>query len=340
MKRLSKKRNKRVQQIVIVLLFYKHCWRIHLISSFNSLGKILNTATNKNLVQFLQTMSIFTVQDKVIVPMQLYVVAVTLIAIVPRMPFDKPFTIGGELSHNYRKLLLALSCLYIIRTTIRSLIVEYATKGFYLLLKAIEGDLHSVLSLLTPYLLRLWMSDRINLPGGRKPGKALEPWIYAVIGLSLFACCANIYTGDDIWWIWKKIADVLSFFPVRQTIIWYNSLTTGQAKYPNRGNVLSQILMVSEYYSVISCLGDIAAKSLVILNIMDESWIGRPFVQGIYINVLFATYTRILCHSIMLNFLDEQSHFVVTPPDDPDNESPTSTDESPRKNALIAVMPK
>jgi hypothetical protein len=258
-------------------------------------------------------MSTFTVQDKVLVPMQLYVIAVTVIAIVPRMPFDAPWTIGGDFSRNFRKLVLAISCIYLIRTTIRSWIMEYATKGFYLLLKAVEGDLQSVLSLLTPYLLRLWMSDLINIPGGRKPGKGLEPWIYAVIGFSLFGCATNIYTGNDIWWIWKKIADALSFVPVRQTMLWYNSLTAGQARYPNRGNVLSQILMVSEYYSLLSCLADITAKCCVILQIMDERWILEPFVQGIYIHVLFAAYTRILCHSILLNYLDEYSHFHPTP---------------------------
>lgn len=45
--------------------------------------------------------------------LRLYVVAVTVAVVAPRMPLDKPWTIGGNLSNGFRKLVLVISFVYI-----------------------------------------------------------------------------------------------------------------------------------------------------------------------------------------------------------------------------------
>ena len=104
------------------------------------------------------------------------------------------------------------------------------------------------------------------------------------------------------------MADLLSFIPVTQTLRIYNHVTTSQTKYPGRGSVLSQIVTVGEYYALLGHGVDLVIRLLGLFGwIITDAVKFRqtPLAQGLYTNILFAGYFRVLCHSILLNILDE-----------------------------------
>ena len=247
-------------------------------------------------------MVLLEVSDHASVPKRLFVVAVTAIAIMPRMPFDERFSIGGNLSNGFRKVVLTV-CILNLGRNLAGPLMDKTTNKFGMVIEAI---LASFLNLLVPYLLRKWMSERINFPGGRRSAYGLMPWIYAITGLSLMGALPVFMMEGLNLWIFKKIADVISFFPVYRTLKVYNSITTIGGRYPGRGSVLSQVVLVSEFYSLLAHTTDIAVKALRLSGHIDNTT--TEWIKGIYLDNHFAAYTRILCHSVLLNVLDETYH--------------------------------
>jgi hypothetical protein len=263
---------------------------------------------------------------------RIFVLAVTAIAIVPRMPFDTPLSIGGNLSSSFRKLVLFICSL----NMTRFLLFVNQSNELKLFLTTLEGISISFLSLLTPYLFRVWLSDRINVPGGRRPGRALMPWVYTFAILSLLGFFLQSFYGSKHLWIFKKIADALSFIPVQRTLHLYNSFTTADARYPGRGSVLAQIVLVGEYYALFAHLRDIVIKGLEFSGALDESTAEKNlFIKALYTDNLYASYTRILCHSILLNALDEMQHFHATSPTS--NESNNNDGAREETDGLMVV---
>ena len=270
----------------------------------------------------------FSFHDNVSVPKRIFVIVVALVAVVPRMPLDEPWTIGGNLSHSFRKLLLVIVAGYLLRHACKDIIPDSVD----LLMTAIEGVCLSFLSLLTPYLLRKWMADKVNIPGGsRNPGQALEPWVKIFICFSSMGFLVRIATGDKRTWIIKKVADVLSFIPVMNTLRMYNKLTNSQTRYLGRGSVLSQCVTVCEYNALFSHSADIAIRIFGLLGVLPGGFTKTPLAQGLYAHILFAGYLRVLCHSILLNILDEAYTIGSTSSGpDPSSES-RSRSSTPRR---------
>ena len=240
----------------------------------------------------------FSVVD---VPKKLFVLFVGIAGIAPRMPFDEPCSIGGNLSSSFRRILLFVTSFNLLRIILIPMVADWV----YLMLLSIESVVISFLSLQTPYLLLIWMSSLIHVPGGRNPGKALQPWIYAVSILSSLGLVFRA-AGRKEYWIFKKIGDALTFIPVRRTLIMYNSVSTSRARYSGRGSVLSQIVMIGEYYSLFANLTDIGTKFTVIVGLVEYSTMARStFIKGLYEDNSFAMFSRILLHSILINVLDE-----------------------------------
>ena len=254
-----------------------------------------DTANNNPLLEALILI------DKSDVPRRFFLLAVMVIAVAPRMPLDDRWSIGGNLSNNFRKLVLAIG----LTNLFKNIVLHDGYDGLSLVLLALEGVSLTFLSLLTPYLLRVWMEERINIPGGRQPGKGLLPWVQAFVVLTSIGVVLRMWTHKMVFWVFKKIADMLSFIPVMRTLQLYNSITTAQVLYPGRGSVLSQIVVVAEYYSLVSNGCDVFVKSLQLLGFLGTGINDTVFMRGIYMNIFYANYTRVLCHSIMLNVLDE-----------------------------------
>lgn len=242
-------------------------------------------------------------------PKAFFSIFVTAVSIVPRMPFDQPLSIGGDLSKPFRQLLLGLTLLRLSRHA-----VTLSRTGQRIFL-AIEGEALTLLSLLAPYLLRVFLANKINIPGAKGAGQGLMPWLYACGGLTFLGAILRIITGEQDFWILKKLSDALSFIPVYRTLKYYNMVTTGQAPYPGRGPIISQIVMLGEYYSLSAHTIDIITKIIHYLDLIKDSdaFIKSTIVKGLYMDNFYASFSRILCHAVLLNAIDENYHLCPTP---------------------------
>lgn len=239
------------------------------------------------------------------VPKLLFILFVTLATVAPRMPLDEPWTIGGNLSHSFRKILILTAVSYLFRN------LCFSSQSFHgmgadvrMILQGFEGVLLCFLSLLTPYLLLTWLATRINL-GRQSPGQTLQPWILSIATLNALSVVARIVTGKTELWVFKKLADALSFIPVMRTLQLYNRVTNSQTRYAGRGSVLSQVVAVSEYVSLMMNGADALSKMLFLVGILSQETLQSTPVKGMYGTNLYAGYFRILCHGILLNVLDE-----------------------------------
>lgn len=258
---------------------------------------------------------------------RVFALFVTALAVMPRVPLDKPCTVGGRLSSSFRRLLLVITALYILRKFLR------LPRLCLLLLFAVESILFSFLSLLTPYLLRVFLANQINFPGRHLPGKGLSQWMHAVIALSGVATLCLMFFSNENFWALKKIADGLTFFPVVETLNLYNSVTTASTNYPGRGSVLSQVVLVGEYFFVASVVLDVILKILNIADVLDWKDSGK-FAK---MNQHYAMYGRILCHSILLNTIDESSCFVQPTQSNGEEGQPTQSNDEEEHASLIEI---
>uniref|UniRef100_A0A7S1UXN3 Uncharacterized protein n=1 Tax=Grammatophora oceanica TaxID=210454 RepID=A0A7S1UXN3_9STRA len=214
---------------------------------------------------------------------------------------------------------------------------------------AAESILISFLCLLTPYLLRVWLSDLVNVPGGRQPGKALSVWVYAVAGLCTVSILCELIWKGQAYWVFAKVGDAITFFPVIRTMKIYSGVTTPGGNYAGRGSLLSQLIVVVEYYSLIAQLADIVVKSLILLGVIVDVKKHAVILSALYGHTTIAIFTRVLCHSVLLNTLDESAHFHMSKPEQQggvpsDRESPgddSSADSTGSSRVEhLALIPK
>lgn len=260
------------------------------------------------------------------VPKEVFMLFVCLATVTPRMPFDPPFSIGGQLSSSFRKFMIAIVTIQLLRNYLP------VSKNVNYCLQAMEGILNCLQSLLTPYLLRVWLKGVRNFPGSQSPGLGLMPWLYANNCLTITGVVLRIWTGDKKMWIFKKVADAISFIPVYQTLGMYNQFQTGQAvRYPGRGTMLSQIVMCGEFYALFAHSTDIGIK-LLLMGGIDPKMEKMNLVKGLYADNTFAVYSRLLCHSILLNTLDEMSGMYEIRTTEGNASTSTAADEASTTN--------
>lgn len=246
-----------------------------------------------------------------------FVLAISFIVIFPRMPFDSPWSIGGHLSNPFRRLLLVKHGLGLLEWI-------QPTREIKNIFKYLSWSLSSILtaycSLLTPYLLRRYLVSSSNrnirsLPAPYyQPGFGLQPWMYAIAVLILMGCYLRIMTGNDVYWILKKVGDSLSVVPVYQTLALYEQRqqqpTTSQPSNvrfrPYTWSVPSQLIMSAEFVDLVTHLIAIGKKILLFTHATTRE---HPWVVGSSDSHVYVQHLRILCHGIFLNQLDEQSNY-------------------------------
>ena len=76
-------------------------------------------------------------------------------------------------------------------------------------------------------------------------------------------------------------------------------------RYPGRGSILSQIVIVVEWYSLFAHGSDALSKFLHMIGMMSDDIYRGSTLKGLRGHNLFASLIRIMCHSIFLNVLDE-----------------------------------
>jgi hypothetical protein len=252
----------------------------------------------------------------------LFNIGVALVAIIPRLPNDPPFpfAIGGDLSYNFRRVLLGLT----LSNVMRILCFEGASGPLAMMihpLKTLESFLRSFLCLLTPYLMNCQLQNRINIS---QPGRDLMMWVYLVVVFNALGCFLLQITGNPSYWCIKKFGDALSFLPVYKALRLYCSIITPGGRYPKRGDMTFQTLYIVEWCTVIATLLS-ALGYFYILN-------PHPIFEAFRQTGAYAIMTRLLCHAMFMNSKDEAEylHKFATQsfPDDDGDEAEGTTSRS------------
>lgn len=111
------------------------------------------------------------------------------------------------------------------------------------------------------------------------------------------------------FWTLKKVANIISVYPVWKTVKTYNSVTMLGGPYPGRGTVLSQLVSHCEIYVLLANIVDICASLVFMFGWRDPDDLEDnqvAFLKAVRHSSGFAAWVRLLCHSILLNVLDEQ----------------------------------
>jgi len=161
---------------------------------------------------------------------RLFIGGILALALIPRHHIDKDyFSIGGDLSRPFKKLLVAHGIVNLIRFILKNSIVREST--FHAQIQFIADSLGIIQQigltfgcLLTPYILQTFLANRINLPGGR-PGANLVRPLYATTFLSILSVILSRSVSRSFWCL-RKLASIVSTPFILQTLKLYNNITT------------------------------------------------------------------------------------------------------------------
>ena len=247
--------------------------------------------------------------------------------VCPRMPFDKTWSIGGDISNPFRKMLLCIIGVNFVRMIVSMQYVDLDSNGTSVgkanligtnnreqrmilsdMLGVIEVVGVTFLCMLTPYLLQQQLSASINVGSEYK----LMPWIYIVSSFSIGAMVL-----PNAWFL-KKIGNALSGVPVILTMRLYDSVVSADSVHRARGNILSQTLVMVEYWHIMTqllCAIGYAFNSyddndVIIKNLPNPQIFS---LLNAFKSIAFPSdWIRLFCHSIMLNRIDEISQYSST----------------------------
>ena len=257
---------------------------------------------------------------------QIFTVGIVLMALLPRMPSDQgnDLSVGGKLSNPFRKGLLALVIIGLIRVVCFHHILfpylDVEKDSFWSVVDSVLGILHtsgqSFLCLTTAYLLQCQLSTFINL--GARPGANLVPYFFFLASLSLGGALGASLYHPNLWSL-INLAETVSCIPVLQTLRLYTSVTFSQNQSGGlrqsflRGPILTQILTIEEMWYLATSFISFIAEAIQSGPVQVDSYAGLP-LQLILTAVRHNQdngvddWTRLLMHSIFLNSIDELTH--------------------------------
>ena len=247
-------------------------------------------------------------------------------------------TIGGKLSYPFRRALLALISIGMIRVICFHVLIQpsldddqSSNNKVVVVFDATFATIHvigqSFLCLTTAYLLQCQLVNYINIDPnyGNKPGRNLVPYLCVIGGLTILGSIGSNVLNPNLWCL-VNLAEAVSCYPVWKTLSLYSSVTSssrpstrGSAQPPSslRGPVLAQILTVAEGWFFTTSLLSFVAEAID--NIHDdidqaEGQFIRLLLVGIRQNQdnCIDDWTRLLLHSVFLNSLDELNHVTST----------------------------
>jgi hypothetical protein len=238
---------------------------------------------------------------------RLFIWGVAAVAVIPRQHIDRSrWTIGGDLSNSFRKLVLVLTLFNLIR-----LCCSIQGRQWYLrFISDVCGIVEVVgltfLSFLTSYLLQTWLVGRVELPGGTgsRPGASLMRPLGITCVLSTAGVVLSHSVNSNLWCL-KKLANVSSGPPVISTLWLYNSFTCVGGHHNGRGLVVSQSLVAVEYWHIATQLLCAIGYGLNRHREMDDytQW---DYILEAFRSISFVSdWTRVLAHAIFMNILDE-----------------------------------
>lgn len=231
---------------------------------------------------------------------RIFIWGVLAIVVVPRHHIDREATsIGGNLSHSFRKLLVASVGLNLIRLAAK---LQGQVRLFADILGMIQAISLSFLCFLTPYILQTWLVARINI-GGR-PGANLLPPLYATATFSALGILLCRTVHPRMWFL-KRVGNIISGPPVLKTLTMYNSVTSVGGHHHGRGSIMSQTMMVAEYWYIIT-------QFLCVLGLAfdkhepKENYTQWDYCLEAFRDIAFVSdWTRVCFHGVFINQLDE-----------------------------------
>eukprot|EP00797_Seminavis_robusta_P014023 Sro2137_g316070.1 n/a (300) ;mRNA; f:17065-17966 len=227
---------------------------------------------------------------------RLFIWGVLAMVALPRQHIDRAaWSIGGGLSHSFRKLLAASVALNLCRLLAK-------LYGHARLLADLLGILQAVslsfLCFLTPYVLQTWMVSQINI-GGR-PGSNLLPALYGNGVLSVLGVVLCRLVHPNLWCI-KRLGNIISAPPVLSTMAMYNSVTSVGGHHRGRGTIMAQTIVVAEYWYIIT-------QSLCFLGLAldkhsgEDDYSSWDYCLKAFRNIAFVSdWTRVCVHGIFIN---------------------------------------
>ena len=237
---------------------------------------------------------------------RLFVWGVVAISVCPRQHIDRGrWSIGGDLSHSFRKLLLTITAMNFARLVLN----ETDIRSYFQVLADGLGVMQqlgcSFLCFLTPYILQTWLAPLINI-GGR-PGASLMKPLYLATFLSVTSVILVRTTHTNFWCL-RKLGSAISAFPVLKTLDMFSRVTTrsaGGTEHDGRGSIISQTLKIVEYWFLIIQL--LCALGFAFdRNNLPEEYNQIDHVLSAFREIAFISdWTRICAHAIFINQLDE-----------------------------------
>jgi len=238
---------------------------------------------------------------------------VVAVALYPKQHIDgnsswRFFSIGGSsLSYNYKRLLLAIASINLVRLVLKDSRIKLHVRVFADALGLVQQLGHTFLCFLTPYLLQTWLAPIVNLPGGRRPGSNLLSPLYLSTFLSALSVVLVRASHPNFWFL-RKLGNVASSPPVLSTLTLFNSVTTPRVglHHDGRGTIISQTLAAVEYWFVATQL--LCAVGFAFdRRVQDPAqWTQLDQLLESFRQIAFVSdWTRILAHSVFINQLDE-----------------------------------
>jgi hypothetical protein len=241
---------------------------------------------------------------------QFFILGVVAAAVIPRQPSDNAgfWSVGGRLSHNFRKLLLALLGVNFCRLFLSDDNVPRGNEesGSYQLgsdlLGVVEVTGLTFLCFAVPYVLQEGLSQYFRII----PGQSLKLPLFVAATLSFLGVVLSRAVHPNFWAL-KKIANAVTGPPVIRTLRSYNTFTGAEAH--GRGFVFAQTVVVIEYWH---CILQILCAAAYALNrhtdgTTEETLFDRT-LHAMRSIAFAADWTRVLMHAAFLNQLDELHH--------------------------------
>lgn len=181
---------------------------------------------------------------------RLFIWGVCAVAIIPRQHIDRTrWSIGGgDISHSFRKILLASVVLNVMRLACK---LCGLPRWMCDILGIVQIVSLSFLCFLTPYILQTWLATRINI-GGR-PGANLMLPLYLTALLSVSGVALSRLIHPNLWSL-NRLANVVTGPPVLSTLKQFNTVTSIGGHHAGRGSILCQTLVVVEWWHMITQL--------------------------------------------------------------------------------------
>ena len=235
---------------------------------------------------------------------RLLICGVLAIAVLPRQHIDRHrCSIGGSLSFKFKELLVILVGLNLLRLASS----DEQRSASALMLSDVLGVFEvvglSFLSFLSPYILQTWLQERINI-GGRPGANLLFPF-YMTIVVSVMGVTLSRTTHPNFWML-KKLANILSTPAVLKTLGLFNTVTTRGGHHDGRGTIMSQTLMVVEYWHFVTqtlcAMGyafDAHKEQVADYTQWDQCLAAFRSISFV------SDWLRVCAHAIFINLLDE-----------------------------------